>query len=439
MRYLSTRRCAPAVSFSEAVLTGLAPDGGLYLPEQLPPLAPSCLEPDEASDFGQLAAAIARPFIDGEIDDHTLEQICCDAFSFPVPLVAVGDHYLLELFWGPTFAFKDFGARFLARVMDHLAGRDGRRLTILVATSGDTGSAVAHGFTGMRAVDVVLLYPSGRVSRLQEQQLTTAGGNVVAVEVDGTFDDCQAMVKAMFADPVVCRHRPLSSANSINIGRLLPQVFYYVDAWRRLAGDRRRTISIVVPSGNFGNVTGALIARLCGLPVAEIVVGTNANDVVPRYLASGVFSPAEAIRTPASAMDVGNPSNFDRILALLGHDHRLVASMLRGYAIATPLILETINQVYREHRYLLDPHSAVGHAALARCEAEQPRSDRVAVCAATAHPAKFSDAITAATGIEVEIPSALAAALTREKLAVAIANRSQELRQILLDTAPRAL
>lgn len=431
MRFVSTRGGSPPVSFRQAVMAGLAPDGGLYLPAELPRLPDEVLDAARDCQLAETAARVAAPFVGDELPPGVLEAVCADAFDLPLPVVPVaGGVHVLELFWGPTFAFKDFGARFLARVVDRFAAAGDRRLTILVATSGDTGSAVAHGFAGMAAVDVVLLYPSGRVSRLQEQQLTTVGGNVAALEVAGTFDDCQAMVKAAFADAGLRRRRRLSSANSINIGRLLPQLCYAVHAVGQLPGVQ----VLAVPSGNFGNLTGALMGRLMGLPLERLVAGTNANDVVPRFLAGGELAPRPVIRTPASAMDVGDPSNLDRIRALLGDDLERIRQLLWGTSVATPEILATIAGVRRRHGYLLDPHSAVGWLALERYLAGPGDAGRPSLLAATAHPGKFSEAIRAATGEEVEIPRALAAALERPKQATAIVARPAALREYLLDT-----
>jgi threonine synthase len=432
MHYFSSNRRAPAVSFAEAVRNGLAPDGGLYLPVDIPALPDEVLQPGNRS-LAETAFVLARLFVGDEIAAPDLEAICRDAFSFAIPVVQVNDAiHALELFHGPTFAFKDLGARFLARVMAHFLHRGAQGLTILVATSGDTGSAVAHGFAGMEGIDVVLLYPSGRVSRLQEQQLTSIGGNVTAVEVTGTFDDCQAMVKAALADTEVQTHRPLSSANSINIARLLPQVFYYVHAWQQLAAGPGGLGLICVPSGNLGNLTGALMARLMGLPVEQIIAGTNANDVLPRYLATGWYDPRLVVRTPANAMDVGSPSNFARIQTLLGCSYRRISKLLQAHAVTSAEILSTISRVHQEHGYLLDPHSAVGFAAAERFLAENQDERAASLVAATAHPGKFAEAIREATGAEVEIPAGLAAALNMKKRAIAIGNSFDDLRELLL-------
>jgi threonine synthase len=435
MRYYSTNQRAPGVSFREAVLNGLAPDGGLYLPGEIPPLPAECSQYGRGLNYHEVAFHLARPFIDNEIDDLSLLEICKDAFNFPVKLTRIaGGIHALELFWGPTFAFKDFGARFLARVLNYFAVREQRRMTILVATSGDTGSAVAHGFAGMDAIDVVLLYPSGRVSPMQEKQLTTLTGNVAALEVKGTFDDCQAMAKTAFADPDIRTRRPLNSANSINIGRLIPQSFYYIYAYGLLDITPGTPVYICVPSGNFGNVTGTIIARFMGLPVPRIVVGTNMNDVVPRYLETGNYTSRAAGQTPASAMDVGNPSNFSRILQLFNGSHRRITEVLRGYGYSSPRILETIKRVKSEHGYLLDPHSAVGYAALRSYLEEINRLDAVGFFAATAHPGKFSEAIFEATGKEIDIPPQLLQALQKEKHSIVINNRYDELKAYLSDT-----
>jgi threonine synthase len=435
MLYVSSNHRAPAVSFGEAVRNGLAPDGGLYLPVEMPHLPAEVMQPDSNRSLADTAFTLARLFVGHEIAAPELEAICHDAFSFPVPVVQVGGAvHAIELFHGPTFAFKDLGARFLARVMAHLLRRNDQRLTILVATSGDTGSAVAHGFAGMEGIDVVSLYPSGRVSRLQEQQLTTVCGNVTAVEVAGTFDDCQTMVKAALADAEIQALRPLSSANSINIARLLPQVFYYVDAWHHLAAGPGRPRLICVPSGNLGNLTGALIARLMGLPLDQIIAGTNANDLLPRYLATGRYDPQPVVRTPANAMDVGSPSNFNRIHYLLGGSHRRISEMLRAYAVTSEEILSTINRVHQEHGYLLDPHTAVGFAAIEQFADENQEEQAPTLLAATAHPGKFAEAIRAATGAEVEIPAGLAAAMARKKRSIAISNSFNDLRELLLDS-----
>lgn len=433
MRYISTAGEALPVSFREAVIQGLAPDGGLYLPSELPAMSPELYRRDLS--FVERAAGLLSPFTGGEIDDASLAQLCVDAFDFPVELVSLenGALHVLELFWGPTFAFKDFGARFLARVMNLFASEQGRKLTILVATSGDTGSAVANGFAGMDAIDVVLLYPSGRVSTLQEQQLTTVGGNVEALEVEGAFDDCQAMVKAAFADPEIQARRPLSSANSINIARLLPQMLYYVDAGARLGATAERPMTLCVPSGNYGNVTGALIATLRGLPTRRLIVASNANDVVPQFLATGIFEPREAVSTPANAMDVGNPSNLDRITFLLGGDIERVRDRFVGYSVSTSEILKTIREVRYDTGYLLDPHSAVGFHAIDRYRREHGQPEGPAVFVATAHPAKFGEAICEATDETVEIPEGLAQALRKEKCATKIAATPERLKEYLLD------
>jgi threonine synthase len=434
MRFVSTRGQADPVSFRVATLAGLAPDGGLYLPEELPQLGAEQLDPQLS--FTDRAMLLARPLVEDDFNDAELADLCHSTFDFPVKLVDLDNGlHVLELFWGPTFAFKDFGARFLARVMNRFTADEGQRLTILVATSGDTGSAVAHGFAGMDAIDVVLLYPSGRVSPLQEKQLTTVGGNVSALEVAGTFDDCQAMVKQAFADAELQALRPLSSANSINIGRLLPQIFYYVHAIAVLAASPTQPAVICVPSGNYGNVTGALMAWLMGLPVKRLVVGSNENDVVPRFLETGIYKTRETVTTPANAMDVGNPSNMARIQSFLAYDLELITQRFRGFKVTTPEIFETIREVKEETGYLLDPHSAVGYRALQRYRDESGPTYGPHLFAATAHPAKFSEAIKAAIGEDVEIPDGLQLALQRPKNATQIDADAARLKEYLVDTA----
>ena len=434
MHFYSTNKKAPKVTFREAALKGLAPDGGLYMPEQLPTLPAGCLIQSNKPSFAETAFMMVRPFVGNDIPETDLEAICQDAFSFPVKLSRITKNInTLELFWGPTFAFKDFGARFLARTIDYFARRENRHMTILVATSGDTGSAVAHGFSGMEAVDVVLLYPSGRVSPMQEKQLTTLSGNVSALEVKGTFDDCQSMVKQAFADDELQYHRPLSSANSINIGRLLPQSFYYVYAANQLEVSEASPVYICVPSGNFGNMTGALMAKKMGLPVKHVIVGTNSNDVVPQYLESGKFRPRPAIQTPASAMDVGNPSNFARILDLYDHSYDAIAEEITGYSFSDDRIYQIINDVQTEHGYLLDPHSAVGFGALSSyLSSVNDDGTGPAFFASTAHPGKFSEAILEATGQQIEIPAALAEAMNKEKQATLIDGKYEQLKQYLM-------
>lgn len=372
--------------FAEALLEGMPADGGLYVPESVPKWRRRAV-----ADFADLAFDLARPFTAPDIPDAPLRRIVRSAYDFPVPVVPVGPAHVLELFHGPTLSFKDFGARFMARAMEYLLARTRRRATILVATSGDTGSAVSHGFHGMKNLRVVVLFPRGRVSPFQRRQLTCLGGNVVPVEVAGDFDACQALAKRALADPAL-RRIGLTSANSISVGRLIPQTFYYVWAALKLGGRP----SVCVPSGNFGNVTAALMAREMGAPFARVLAATNANDSVPRYLASGRFEPKATRATLSNAMDVGKPSNFERIV----RRYRDVGRVLEAVRVTDAETQATMRRVWKRHRYLLDPHTAVGWKATERAGGEGW------VVAATASPAKFPELVRKVVGVRA-VPPAL--------------------------------
>ncbi len=432
MRFVSTRGGVPPASLREALFRGLAPDGGLYLPERLERFPEGFLAGLRGAPWEQTASAVARHLVGPDIGD-ALEQIVADALDFPLPLVAVSDGaYVLELFHGPTLAFKDVGARFMARLMGHLHDPAEGTLTVLVATSGDTGSAVAHAFLGMPGVRTVVLFPEGRVSPVQEQQLTMLGGNVRAVAVDGAFDDCQRLAKEAFADRDLRERDLLTSANSINVGRLLPQIFYYVHAWAQLApeglvADRPAVFS--VPSGNFGNLTAGLLAKAMGLPAARFLAATNANDVVPRYLETGRFEPRSSRSTLSSAMDVGDPSNFRRILYLYGDDRERIRADVAASAHTDVATRRAIADVARRHGYLMDPHTAVGWLALE--EAADAHHHAPGVVLATAHPAKFPDVVEEATGRPVAVPDRLARALEGEPRVTRISPRLEALREIL--------
>ncbi|MFM9074542.1 MAG: threonine synthase, partial [Bacteroidota bacterium] len=333
MKFYSTAGAAPAVDLEAAVIRGLAPDGGLYMPERIAPLPATFFNQAPSMDFKAIARAMAGSLLQGAIDQEVLDGIIEEVITFDAPLVEVEPgRYALELFHGPTLAFKDFGARFLSRMLGYFASRSGRSITILVATSGDTGSAVAHGFLNTPGIRVVILYPSGKVSELQEKQFTTLGGNITALEVDGTFDDCKRLVKQAFSDPVLQQELFLASANSINIARLIPQSFYYGYAWSRLADNGRVVCS--GPSGNFGNLTAGLIARRLGFPIDRLIASTNVNDVVPAFLSGHAYQPRPSVSTISNAMDVGNPSNFDRILALYKGETQAIRADVSGYAFS---------------------------------------------------------------------------------------------------------
>jgi threonine synthase len=428
--YSTNGRCASG-SFVEAALTGLARDGGLFMPASVPRLPDDFWHRCRATSLVEVAEEVAASFLHGDIDRPALHAIVRDTLTFDIPLVPLApDLYVLELFHGPTLAFKDVGARFMARVLAHLRERTAPELTVLVATSGDTGSAVAHGFYSVPGTRVVLLYPSGKVSRIQEQQLTTLGGNVTALEVLGTFDDCQRMVKAAFRDPELRDRLALTSANSINIARLIPQSFYYVWAHAQLP-DASAPSAFAVPSGNFGNLTAGLLAQRMGLPVERFVAATNANDVVPAYLTSGDFVPRPSQSTLSSAMDVGDPSNFARMLALYSGDHTALARDIRGYHFSDAETLAGMRTLYEHYGYVADPHTAVGYLGLARYRAENP-GRHPGIVLSTAHPAKFAETCREALGRDVELPERLHACLDRPKQAITMPANDAALRTFLL-------
>lgn len=399
----STRQRAPRVRFTDALTTGPAPDGGLYLPTAWPRLDPADLEAWKRLSFADLAVALAERWLADEFDRALVGRLVRDALDFPVPVKQVEDRYfVLELFHGPTLAFKDVGARVLGRLLGHVVATAGRRATVLVATSGDTGSAVAHGFHRVPGVSVVVLYPGGRVSRFQEAQMASLGDNIAALRVPGTFDDCQRLVKTALRDETL-RPLALASANSINIGRLLPQLFYYVAAYLGVADRVGQRVVFAVPSGNLGNLTAGVMAQRMGLPVARFVAAVNENAVLADYLATGQFRPRPAVPTMSNAMDVGDPSNFERVLAL--HDRALerMRENLWGRSVTEAEAGACLRALYERTGYLLDPHGAVGYAA-ARAYADALGGDEPIVTLATAHPAKFPEAIRRHAGTEPVLP-----------------------------------
>lgn len=432
MRFQSTNRKSPAVPFLEAMRNGLAPDGGLYMPETIPVLPEDFWEDLRTRDFRDIAFEMAKPFLEGEMADEALHSVVEDAFEFPVVLKEVEQNqYVLELFHGPTLAFKDFGARFMARLFSEQAAQSEQAVTILVATSGDTGSAVAHGFYKVEGVRVCLLYPGGKVSPLQEKQMTTLGENITALEVDGVFDDCQRLVKTAFTDPDLAAALQLSSANSINIARLLPQAFYYAFAAGELQKTGEESPVFSVPSGNFGNLTGGLLAAKMGLPARHFLAATNVNDVVPEFLSGAPFSPRESVPTISNAMDVGNPSNFVRMMELFGQSGNSLRRQVSGFSWTDAETRETIREVRQRTGYLLDPHTAIGYRA-----SEEYRKKAAgpfpAVVLATAHPAKFKDIIEKEIQSEVEIPDRLRETLTKEKKSIQIGKSFDGLKDFLM-------
>ncbi len=390
MNYYSTHNPVHRVPFSEAVVNGLAPDGGLYMPEVIPSLPENFIASLSSISNEQIAFTIARPFIDENFPDRLLRSIIKDTINFEFPLVQLDDQTCsLELYHGPTLAFKDVGARFMALVLRQIANTIQQEITVLVATSGDTGSAVAHGFFQVEGIRVVILYPDGKVSALQEKQFATLGHNIHAVKVDGTFDDCQRLVKTAFLDAELRKQFFLSSANSINIARLLPQTFYYFFGWKQL--QKKESVVFAVPSGNFGNLTAGIIAKKMGLPVKAFVAATNRNDVVPQYLHTGNFMPRPSVTTISNAMDVGNPSNFARMLALYEENWSLMTKDIYGYAFTDDETLQAIRQVYQSSSYTLDPHGAVAYLGLKKYQHEHPGTNGIII--ETAHPSKFPDVV----------------------------------------------
>ena len=411
MRWISTRGGSPAVPFIDALFAGTAPDGGLYMPERIDPLPAGTVDSLRGADIVEIGTRIGAHLLRDEITPDALRPLIRDALDFPIPLVPItGQVSALELFHGPTLAFKDVGARVQARLLHHFT--DGTPLTILVATSGDTGSAVAQAFHGVPDTRVVVLYPEGKVSDVQEAQMASLGGNVTALAMRGTFDDCQRLVKQAFADDQLRQHVWLTPANSINLGRLLPQVFYYF-----VLADSTDPI-VSVPSGNFGNLTAGLIAKRLGLPVRRFVAATNVNDAVPEYLRSGRYEPRPSIRTVANAMDVGAPSNLERMQALYGGSLDALRRDVVGLAYDDTRIVSEIGTVYQRHGYLLDPHSAVAWLALQDVLATEPAAHGVFV--ATAHPAKFREVVEPAIGKAVPLPPALAEAIARPRHAISM-------------------
>jgi threonine synthase len=433
MKFRSTLRRSPEVSLRDAVLQGSAPDGGLYMPVEMPRLGGDFLARLPSLSFPEIAQEVGSLFVGKEIPPPVLQDIVTTAFNFPVPLVALGEHlHILELFHGPTLAFKDFGARFMARLMGYFVAESGKQLTVIVATSGDTGGAVAQAFLGVPGIRVVILYPAGRVSSAQEKQLTTLGQNITALEVAGSFDDCQRLAKQALVDPLLTSKLTLTSANSINIARLIPQSFYFFAAYSQLGSGNDRVV-FSVPSGNFGNLTGGLFAKRIGLPVAQFIAATNTNDVVPEFLRSGNLIARASRHTISNAMDVGNPSNFARIVDLYDNDLRAIRHDIWGCSFSDEETLRVMHDVELKHGYILDPHTAIGVLGW-QSYAKQNLGTMQGIVLATAHPAKFGDTVARAIGARPEMPERLAAFLTRQKKSIPFPNRFAELQEFLLSS-----
>ncbi|MDR1864459.1 MAG: threonine synthase [Bacteroidales bacterium] len=431
MKYLSTNKQSPAATLREAVVKGLAPDGGLYMPENIPPLPQSFFDRLYDMDLPEMSFHVASHFLGEDIPPADLKQMVYDTLDFPIPLVHVHDRlYTLELFHGPTMAFKDVGARFMARLLGYFTARRQQEITVLVATSGDTGSAVANGFYRVPGIRVFVLYPKGQVSAIQEKQFATLGGNITAIEVNGTFDDCQRMVKQAFGDEELNERLQLTSANSINWARLLPQSFYYFWGVAQM-GKNAGKIACAVSSGNFGNICSGLIAKRLGLSISRFIAATNVNDVVPQYLSEGTFKPRPSVATIANAMDVGNPSNFARIAELYGHSHKNICADMEGFVCTDDQIRATIREVYSRWKYLPDPHGAVGYRAL-KSYLDQ-HADHSGFFIETAHPAKFTEAAEEATGEKIRLPDNLARFAGRTKQAEELSADFEILKTFLMN------
>ncbi|MBT8397393.1 MAG: threonine synthase [Gemmatimonadetes bacterium] len=434
MEFISTRGVSTPVPLRDAVFQGLASDGGLFMPLTLPSFDVDTLTGMQGESWPELAFRVLGAFLEGSLADKTVTALVGETLNFPVPLVQLSERiHVLELFHGPTLAFKDVGARFMASLLAHYRDPEGPTMTVLTATSGDTGGAVAKALHGLENVRVVVLFPDGRVTPRQERQFSTLGGNVLALAVKGDFDDCQRLAKEAFrADRGTgAKTGSLTSANSINVARFLPQTTYFFKAWRDFEACRsnRTRILFSVPSGNFGNLAAGMTAKAAGMPGASFLAATNANDVVPEYLHTGVFSPRPSVTTVSTAMDVGNPSNLDRILHLYGKDMDSLAQDLVGQRVTDEETLSCIRRTYRDTGYVLDPHTAVGLAALEK--RMEPRSDQTGIVLATAHPAKFAGVVEPAIGTEMPIPPELAGCLEGKRQVTPIEPRLEALQEIL--------
>lgn len=432
MKYYSTNRQSPEVSLHEAVVKGLAADRGLYMPENIKHLPESFFNNIQDMSFQEIAFEVAKAFFGEDVEETALKNIVYDTLSFDCPVVKVEENiWSLELFHGPTLAFKDVGARFMARLLGYFISKEKQQLVnVLVATSGDTGSAVANGFLGVDGIHVYVLYPKGKVSKIQESQFTTLGKNITAIEVDGVFDDCQALVKNAFMDKELNKHMKLTSANSINVARFLPQAFYYFNAYAEM---KRQGLAdnlvICVPSGNFGNITAALFAQKMGLPIKRFIAANNANDVFFNYLKSGKYCPQPSIQTIANAMDVGDPSNFARILDLYNNSHATIAATISGATFSDEEIRHALKSCYDNNKYILDPHGACGYMALKAGLQE----GETGVFGETAHPAKFKETVENAIGNTIEIPTRLAAFMKGEKKTVSLSKNFDDFKNFLMN------
>ena len=434
MKYYSTNKQAPIANLSKAVVKGLAEDRGLYMPERINKLPKEFFDNIEKLSFQEIAYHVADAFFGEDVEAEALKKIVYDTLAFDCPVVKVsGNIYSLELFHGPTLAFKDVGARFMARMLQYIASREtadnSKTVNVLVATSGDTGSAVANGFLGVEGIHVYVLYPKGKVSKIQESQFTTLGKNITAIEIDGVFDDCQALVKNAFMDEELNKQMKLTSANSINVARFLPQAFYYFNAYARMKEQGLAdNLVVCVPSGNFGNITAALFGHAMGLPIKRFIAANNANDIFYKYLKSGKYEPKPSIQTIANAMDVGDPSNFARILDLYGNSHERITSLISGATYSDERISETMQECYKSSGYILDPHGACGYQALK----ELLKPGETGVFCETAHPAKFKEKVDEILNTNIEIPERLAAFMRGTKLSIPMSKDFETFKKFLM-------
>ena len=423
MNYYSLNHNAPNTSFENAVIKGLAPDRGLYFPESITPLEASFFDKIETLSNEDIAFEAIKQFISPEIPEDVLKTIVSETLSFDFPVVNLTESIsTLELFHGPTMAFKDVGARFMARCLGYFNANNSNEVTVLVATSGDTGGAVANGFLGVKGVRVVILYPSGKVSTIQEKQLTTLGQNITALEVDGTFDDCQDMVKKAFLDDELTSIMQLTSANSINVARWLPQLFYFMFAYKQLKNSSKEIV-FSVPSGNFGNVCAGMIAQKLGLPIKHFIASNNVNNVVTRYLESNSYEPKPSVQTVSNAMDVGNPSNFIRIQALYNNKFDTLKSNLFSYSFTDEETKQALDEIYKTTNYIADPHGAVGYLGCKSYLETNPQAHCVFL--ETAHPTKFLDVVKEVIDAEIPLPPQIKSVIDKQKVATAVRDYSE--------------
>ena len=430
MNFYSLNKKAPDVSFKDAVIKGIAPDKGLYFPERITPLSKSFFDNIEALSNQEIAFEAIRQFVSDEIPDVNLKEILNEVLDFDFPIVELEENVAtLELFHGPTMAFKDVGARFMAQCLGYFSRGTANEITVMVATSGDTGGAVANGFLGVDGVKVVILYPSGKVSDIQERQLTTLGQNITALQVDGTFDDCQKMVKTAFLDEDLLKNMQLTSANSINVARWLPQLFYFLFAYKQLKSKGKELV-FSVPSGNFGNICAGLVAQRLGMPVKHFIAATNVNDTVPKFMQTGKYHPKPSTATISNAMDVGDPSNFIRIRHLFQDDFETLNKNLSSFSFTDVATKNAMKEIHKEFGYVADPHGAVGYLGLREYQKTHPNT--YGVFLETAHPVKFLDVVEDTLGTTLEIPSQIQKVMGKEKKSIKI-NTYGELKTFLIN------